>query len=945
MDYKQFLNYTAAKKGLSPAILEDAMAKIAFHETGPKMRGDEMARQMGGGPGRGLFMFEMGRAGGAVTAVRRTIGHLVELGKEKGREGAETDPYHLVPDWLFEAKDAGSLDVAGFFTEEDQKYIFLGNYLEHPKANLAVLRGGDEALKQFWLNYHWAGPAKGRPARLKAFEASLAAYYKQNPKKAKKIAVKKSKMSQLSRIIKEEYRAVLREALDKDFPEFLGPIEQLTPERWLEYVDEYIKRRWGRGTGTMSYDSLEWRTQQGERAVYGGQVPDAGERGLYRRHLENILDSDDPKNPFNLPGFFPKEPGDRGRENVDNIRAAIVRHLMNDPNQTPSAARMPVSGDWRDRLTTILDIEEGVKGVKREYSIQKKRFIQGLQQDLRMPRDLPANAEADIERIEKKVAVHHREERLQGATIRKPGRSQRYWPGGTASGDGLDDALVRVRELWRMSVPDDDRFDDAIVRARGLENRHHPGERGVKATRARVWEEFKENFLDMAEHGKSAIQLPDGTIGHGDLADDVWRMAHDPDVHTISKREMARTMKRFGTQRPLAFDPRLKEVKNIFDSHFNEVVKRHGGVPKVGSAAWLRFVSQLKDIPDDKLARLTAKYLILKHNLTSDSIEKGKSRSATRRGPRVQRSASIASDEGVEVFIDVLEERAATLPPAAQWSRSTGVRVPRPPRAAAGSWTSKGGEVMLVPSQEEVEQAQRQARQAMDQLEALQELEAVEPKKWQWFASRLPIIGRLFKLGLAGLTVSAVEDAHAKGNRWYPEGGSDAAMSQIASEVADWTPVVGDFKGVYEILEFIDMWVREKYGVPAGLKRAWDGRPVPPWEDPGVYNPKKTKAQMKKWGFACPEGTSPSGKKGGASDERGCCPKGQEWIDGRCQEVFRGGLKKTTEIGTDPEEDKWLRMQRDPEAMKKFWADTVEREMRQKKIKESKRKRLNIIIG
>ena len=102
---------------------------------------------------------------------------------------------------------------------------------------------------------------------------------------------------------------------------------------------------------------------------------------------------------------------------------------------------------------------------------------------------------------------------------------------------------------------------------------------------------------------------------------------------------------------------------------------------------------------------------------------------------------------------------------------------------------------------------------------------------------------------------------------------------------------------------------------------------------------------MKKWGFACPEGTSPSGKKGGASDERGCCPKGQEWIDGRCQEVFRGGLKKTTEIGTDPEEDKWLRMQRDPEAMKKFWADTVEREMRQKKIKESKRKRLNIIIG
>ena len=175
MNYNDFLKHTASVKGVSAGVLESAMEKIAYHETGPKQRLDPAAVQQGGGPGRGLFMFEVGSNMGGATAVRRTYQYL----KRKDLP---------VPSWLEELNPLRikSIDVAGMLSEEEQKYIFLGNYLQHPKANLTQLASGDEAIANFWLNYHWAGPSKLRRARLKSFNASL------SDMQGKKIAVKES---------------------------------------------------------------------------------------------------------------------------------------------------------------------------------------------------------------------------------------------------------------------------------------------------------------------------------------------------------------------------------------------------------------------------------------------------------------------------------------------------------------------------------------------------------------------------------------------------------------------------------------------------------------------------------------------------------------------------------------------------------------------------------
>jgi len=76
MEYKDFLKHTADVKGVSVGVLEDAMKKIAYHETGPRQRLDAAARQLPTGPGRGLFMFEVGANMGGAVAVRRTYQYL-----------------------------------------------------------------------------------------------------------------------------------------------------------------------------------------------------------------------------------------------------------------------------------------------------------------------------------------------------------------------------------------------------------------------------------------------------------------------------------------------------------------------------------------------------------------------------------------------------------------------------------------------------------------------------------------------------------------------------------------------------------------------------------------------------------------------------------------------------------------------------------------------------
>jgi hypothetical protein len=138
------------KKGGSKKDYENMMDGIAFHESkylvdagdGRKEYKylDYAAKQVGGGPGRGAFMFEEGDNAGGITAVRRTVNYMNNNNLE-------------VPSWLSDANKKNSLD-ASKLDKEQQRVLFLGNYMEHPKANMGKVISGEQDLVDFWGSYH-----------------------------------------------------------------------------------------------------------------------------------------------------------------------------------------------------------------------------------------------------------------------------------------------------------------------------------------------------------------------------------------------------------------------------------------------------------------------------------------------------------------------------------------------------------------------------------------------------------------------------------------------------------------------------------------------------------------------------------------------------------------------------------------------------------------------
>ena len=164
--FDKFLAYTIKKKGGTAEQYADLMNSIAFHETGPQQRmspnavqlierGDTLAPE---GPGRGLFMFEIGDDMGGITAVNRTYKEYKDAGLE-------------VPEFLEKAYAQKSVDLSQY-SPEQQKIIFLGNYLQHPKANFSKVMKGEESYEDFWFNYHQAGGDDVREARVSAFQES-----------------------------------------------------------------------------------------------------------------------------------------------------------------------------------------------------------------------------------------------------------------------------------------------------------------------------------------------------------------------------------------------------------------------------------------------------------------------------------------------------------------------------------------------------------------------------------------------------------------------------------------------------------------------------------------------------------------------------------------------------------------------------------------------------
>ena len=232
MEYRQFLQYVAKSKGVSSGALESAMELIAFHETGPGQRMNPGAKQKGGGPGNGLFMFEAGPGQGGITAVNRTVNHLINKLKIK------------LPEWLAKLYKKNALDASSLSADQ-QKYIFLGNYLEHPRADLSKLAGGDSAIADFWLKYHWAGPSSQKEQRLNSFLHSIKA-----AKGEQRVSVKENGLIINMQKLFENWRKFKNEAKDPDSDADDGPeLHNMAPEINKEFIEKMI--------GDFSFNSAQ----------------------------------------------------------------------------------------------------------------------------------------------------------------------------------------------------------------------------------------------------------------------------------------------------------------------------------------------------------------------------------------------------------------------------------------------------------------------------------------------------------------------------------------------------------------------------------------------------------------------------------------------------------------------------------------------------------------
>lgn len=122
-------------------------------------RGNPLAHQVGGGPGRGKYQFE---PDGAATASRRLKALSTALGFKN-------------PDWNREdsVRDATKL------TEAQQDILFLADKLQARDINLKDLADGDISGEDFWVKHHWRGNASGTNS---AEEAQRRHHYRETVK-------------------------------------------------------------------------------------------------------------------------------------------------------------------------------------------------------------------------------------------------------------------------------------------------------------------------------------------------------------------------------------------------------------------------------------------------------------------------------------------------------------------------------------------------------------------------------------------------------------------------------------------------------------------------------------------------------------------------------------------------------------------------------------------
>lgn len=146
--YDNMLLVGSSLGNIDSGDLEKAMNTIAFHETGGKM--DPTIHQYEGGPGRGLFQYEIMQGDGS-GAGRTAMNRVYNLMQDQGME---------VPKWVaehFQVNKYGGIDPYGdvdasALTKQQQKILFLSDKIKDPAVKLSDLN--KDSLSEWWAKNH-----------------------------------------------------------------------------------------------------------------------------------------------------------------------------------------------------------------------------------------------------------------------------------------------------------------------------------------------------------------------------------------------------------------------------------------------------------------------------------------------------------------------------------------------------------------------------------------------------------------------------------------------------------------------------------------------------------------------------------------------------------------------------------------------------------------------
>ena len=146
------LNVSKVKQGQ----IEDMMNKVAYHESAGTM--DPAIKQHGGGPGRGMFQYELSSGKGS-GAGRTAMNRLYAVLGGDLINGVKPDN---MPKWIepyFKKDDSGNLMPHGDvdfskLTDKQQKTLFLADKL---KTKGAIPSLGTVSESDWWAEYHHKG--------------------------------------------------------------------------------------------------------------------------------------------------------------------------------------------------------------------------------------------------------------------------------------------------------------------------------------------------------------------------------------------------------------------------------------------------------------------------------------------------------------------------------------------------------------------------------------------------------------------------------------------------------------------------------------------------------------------------------------------------------------------------------------------------------------------